>query len=124
MEAEEGTAEGEEGLMAIGAPLVAHGQAAAAIEPGQRALEHPAMPTEALAGVEAFAGDANADMPEAEGPTTPRDVIGLVSMQCVGALAPPTVGLFDRRDGIEQVLEDDGIVAIGSGHEGGEGVAA
>ena len=37
--------------MDVGAPLVADGQAAEAVEPGQRALDHPAVAAQPLAGV-------------------------------------------------------------------------
>ncbi len=52
---DEGTAEGEEGLMDVGAPLIADGQASKVVEPGQGALDHPAMTTEAIAALDALA---------------------------------------------------------------------
>src|SRR5262245_10880415 len=57
IEADEGTAEGEEGVMDVRPALIADGQPPEAVEPGQRALDDPAVPTEALAGVDALAGD-------------------------------------------------------------------
>ena len=48
--------------MDVGAPLVAHGQAAEAVEPGQGALDHPAVAAQPLAGVDALAGDADPDV--------------------------------------------------------------
>ncbi len=44
--------------MEIGPSLVADDQVAKAIEPRQRALDHPAMPTEAFARFDAPPGDA------------------------------------------------------------------
>ena len=43
VETDEGTAKGEEGLMDVGAALIADGETAEAIEPGQGPLDHPAM---------------------------------------------------------------------------------
>ena len=99
--------------MDIGPSLIADGQPAVPVEPGQGALHHPAMAAQPLAGVDAFAGDAHPDVALGKRPATARDVVGLVGMQLVRALAAPAVGLLDRRDGIEQLLEDDRVVAVG-----------
>jgi hypothetical protein len=55
VEADEAAAKSEERLMDIGAAFIPHGQAAEAVEPGQRALHHPTMLPQALAGVDALA---------------------------------------------------------------------
>ena len=39
------------------------------------------MPAQLLAGVDAFAGDADADVALGQGAATARDVVGLVGMQ-------------------------------------------
>ena len=88
--------------MDVGAALVADGQAAEAVEPGERALDHPAVATERCAGVDALAGDADPDVAPAQRRAAARDVVALVGVQLGRALAPPPVGLLDRRDGIEQ----------------------
>lgn len=56
--ADESTREREESLSDIGAALVAHFETAETVEPGERPLDHPAIPTEALARLDAAAGDA------------------------------------------------------------------
>src|SRR5215207_5911773 len=61
VEADEAAAKGEERLMDIGAAFIPHGKAAEAVEPGQRALHHPTMLPQALAGVDALARDAHPD---------------------------------------------------------------
>ena len=51
-------AEREEGVMHIGPTLIADAQAAEGMEPGEGALDHPAMTAEPLAGLEAATRDA------------------------------------------------------------------
>src|SRR5689334_11234728 len=72
LEADETAAEGEEGLMDIGAALIAHGQAAEPIEPGEGALHHPAVAAEAVTAFNAFAGDAHFDVALPQGLLTAR----------------------------------------------------
>src|SRR5215212_6532846 len=120
MEADEGAAKGQEGLMDIGAALIAHRQPTKAVEPGQRALDHPAVTTQALAGVDALARDADPDVSTAQRRAAARDVVALVGVQLPWALAAPPVGLPNRRDSIEQVLEDDRVVPVGPGQKRGE----
>src|SRR5688500_10747436 len=120
MEADERAAEGEEGLMDVGAPLVADRQPPVAVEPGQRTLHHPAMATQALAGVDALARDATADVAAAQRLAAAGDVVALIGVHLGRPLAPPPIGLLDRRDGIEQLLEDDGVVTVRPGQERSE----
>ena len=110
--------------MDVGATLVAYAQAAEVIEPGQGALDYPAVATQALAGVDALARDTDPDVPLGEGPAAAGDVVTLVSVQLVRALAATPVGLPDRRDGVEKGLEDDGVMAISAAQEVGEGKAS
>jgi hypothetical protein len=73
--------------MDIGPPLVAHPQPAEVIEPGQGALDDPAMATQPLAGVDALARDAHLDVTRAQRGAAARRVIPLVGMPIVRALA-------------------------------------
>ncbi len=57
VEADEGTAQGQERLMDIRPPLVPDRQPPVAAQPGQRALDHPPMPPQALAGLDPLARD-------------------------------------------------------------------
>ena len=106
--------------MDIGATFIADLQPTIPVEPGQRALDHPAMATEPFAGVDAFAGDPDPDVTTAQRGAAARDVVALVGMQLARAFAPPPVGLLDGPDAIEQSLKDDPVVAVGSGQECGE----
>ncbi len=44
--------------MDVGAALVAHDQTAEAAQPGERALDHPAVAAQFLTGLDPLAGDA------------------------------------------------------------------
>jgi hypothetical protein len=118
--ADECTAEGEERLVNIGAAFVTDRQPPIAVEPGQGALDHPAVATEPFAGVDTLAGDADADVAATQRLATAWVVIPLVGMQLGGALAAPSIGLPDGGNGVEHLLEDDGVVAVGSAQERGE----
>jgi hypothetical protein len=52
--------------MDVGAPFVAHSQAPEAGQPGEGALDHPAVTAESLARVDALAGDADPDAAAAQ----------------------------------------------------------
>lgn len=106
--------------MDVGAPLVADGEAAVAVEPGQGALHHPAVPAQPRAGVDALAGDADLDAALGQRPPTARDVVRLVGMPLVRSFAPPAIRLPDRGDGIKQLREDDRVVAVGAGQQYGQ----
>lgn len=110
--------------MDIRPPFVADGQPAVLAEPGQGALDDPAVPAQLLTGVNAFASDADPDVALGQGATTARDVVGLVGMQLVWPLAAMPVGLRDGRHGIEHGLEDDRFVAVGPRQEFGQRDAA
>src|SRR5690242_10342595 len=104
--------------------FVADGQPSIAIEPGERPLDDPAMADEPFARLDALAGDADLDVPLRERLPAARNVVCLVGVAFGGPLASAAVGLLDRRDRIKQVLEDDRLVAVGSGQERGEREAA
>jgi hypothetical protein len=106
--------------MDIGPTLVADGEPAEAIEPGQRAFHHPAMAPQALAGVDRLAGNADLDVAFRQRLPAARDVIGFVGMPLVRPLTPTAVGLANPGHGVEEGLEDDRIVTIGPRQEGGE----
>ena len=109
--------------MEISPPFVAHAQPPEVVEPGQGAFHHPAMATQTLAGIDPLAGDADADVAAGQRLPATRDVIGFVGMQLVRPFAALPTGARDGRDGIEQLLENTGVVAVGAGQERGEGTA-
>jgi hypothetical protein len=88
VETDQGTAQGQEGLMDIEATFVPNRQPPVAIEPRQGALDHPAVPTQARAGVDAFAGDAHLDMSTVQEPPATGEIVGLVGMELAWSFAP------------------------------------
>jgi len=106
--------------MDVGASFVADGQPAEAMEPGQGALHHPTVSTQALAGVDALAGDAHPDVASGQRLAAAGDVRGLIGMQFGGPLASLSGRGLGRRDGVEQVLKDNRVVAVGPRQERGQ----
>ena len=99
--------------MQIGTALVADGQATEAIEPGQRAFDHPAMPTQPLARVDASPGDARDDTALATGSTAAWVIIALIRVQLgrtSARSAPTPTRLAQRRDRIERCLQQPRIM--------------
>src|SRR5205085_6679461 len=112
VEADERAAEVEEGLMQFPLTLVADRQAAEAMQPGERALRHPAMPPEPGRALHALAGDAALDPAAAQIPPAVAVVVALVAVQLV---RPPARAL-DRRDARDERREDAVVGAVGPGH--------
>ena len=106
--------------MDIGTALVADGQATEAVQPGERALDHPAMLSQSFAGVDAFARYTAGDVSTPQGLPTPGNVVGLIGVQLLGPLAPSPVRLLNGRDGIQQIREDDRVVAVGATEDCGQ----
>ena len=93
--------------------LIADGQAPELIQPGERALDDPAVASQPLAGVFPLAGDPDADAATAQETAAAWDVIRLVGMQLDGTLASLTTGTRDRRKRIDQLLEDGAVMPVG-----------
>src|SRR6185437_15353951 len=74
----EGRCQGDEGQEVAGVALVAQGQPPVPGEPGDGALDDPAVPAQFLAGFDSFTGDAGGDAPVAEPSAQVSLVIGLV----------------------------------------------
>ena len=119
-EADEGAAEVEEGLMEVVAALIAPGEAAEVVQPGDGAFHHPAVATEAVGALDAFAGDAGDDVAAAQGVAAVGVVVALVRVQLGGACSPPPVGLLDGRDRVDQCGEDGVVGAVGAREAAGE----
>src|SRR5918912_3652429 len=113
METDEGTAEMEERLMDVGAALVADREPTILGQPGQRALHHPAMPSQALAALDALARNAHLDVAPPQGPATARNVVRLVRVQLVRACAGPSTGALEGGNAVQQGLKDGGLVLVG-----------
>jgi hypothetical protein len=114
-EAEEGTAEVEEGKVDVAAPFPADGQASMPIEPGEGALDDPAVTSEALAGLDPRARDPGGDAARAEGAAVRPGSVRFVRMEFGGATTRPA-GLpsrpADGLDSLDQGREERAVVDI------------
>ena len=122
--ADHGRGEMVESLEGVGSLRVADDKAAEAGEPGEGSLDHPAVPAEALAGVEAASGDAWEDAALVTGLAAARNIVGLVGVQLARSPAGPTPALADRRHRVEHRLQHPAGVDVGRGQGNGQGNAA
>jgi hypothetical protein len=106
--------------MDVSQAFVADSEPTEPVEPGEGALDDPAVAAQLLAGVDPPSSDAADDAAAVQIGTTPWEVVALVSVQLVRALTWPTTPALDRRDGLDQVFQDPRVVDVGSGEPDGE----
>src|SRR5512147_99523 len=121
--ADERSGNEREGEMDVGPALVADGQAAKASEPGQRALNHPPVATQALAAFNASASDARGAGSPAQGSAATAIVVGFIAVQLGRSPARPPGALADRWHGIDQRLQVQTVMAVGRAQADGQGDA-
>src|SRR5215218_7372279 len=112
--ADESTSEIEERLMYVVPPLVAHLQPPGAIEPRERPFHNPPVASQPLAGFDAPSGYPRGYAPLPERLAAAGEVVALVCVQLLGALARAAAGFADRLDGIHGLFQDLGVVDVGS----------
>ncbi len=97
-----------------GGAVVAQGQAFVGQQPAQRALDHPAMPAQALAGVHADAGDPGGDPAAAQVAADAGVVVALVAVQ-LGRSAPgvAAAAALDRRHRVQQWFDEHAVMPVG-----------
>ncbi len=83
--------------MHVCAPVVAHRQAAELSEPGEGALDLPAVASEPFGVVDTAPSDARDDAAGAALPTAPAMVISLVGVELVWAASRTPLSSTDRR---------------------------
>ncbi len=120
VEADEGTAERQEGVMELRPAFIADRQSPVPVQPGQRPLDHPAVATQPLTRLDAFAGDPDLDVPPVQEATAARDIVGLVGMELGRAFSALAGGLPDRGHGVDQRVEDGAVVPVGAAQPGGQ----
>jgi hypothetical protein len=113
--ADEGAGEQQEGLMDSIVAVVADEEAAVAVQPGEVALDDPSIAAQLLARVDPPPGDAWDDAPAAQRLAAAARVEGLVGVELGRATAGPAARLADRRDGVDQPLQDGAFVHVGRG---------
>ena len=105
-------------LVDVRSTFIADHQPAETVEPGLRALNHPAIPAQPFTRVDAPPSDARGDAPFLQGFAAAWEVVGLVGVELLG---PPSrsapAGTLDRLDGVDQFLEDLGVMDIRRGED-------
>ncbi len=110
--------------MDVETTLETNSQFAETGEPGMRALDHPAMPSEPLLAFHCAPGDTGRDTALLQVTTTACEVIAFVCMQLAGAFARLAIQARHRRNGIKRGLECHRIVPVGTGNLDGQRNAA
>lgn len=103
----------EERLVDVLPPLVANLQPPVAIQPRERPFHHPPVASQPFARLDAPSGDARGYAPLPERLAAAREVLALVGVQLVGALARSAARLADRLDSIYGLLQDFRVVDVG-----------
>lgn len=111
IEADEGTAEGHEGLVDIYAPLVPDGQTAEAVQPPERLFDNLAV--RPLIAVQATSGNAFCDGASLAFSPAAVGIVGFLSGNYVGALARTVRAVAHAGHGnLRRAREDEAIVAV------------
>lgn len=104
--------------------LVADGEAAEAVDPGECALDDPPVLAQPLAALDATARNPVFDPAPEAGAAAAAMIIGLVGVQLVWPATRPARLASDGRDRVEQVLEGPAVVSVGAAQQEGERDAA
>jgi len=99
----------------VDAALEAGTQFAEGCQPGVGSFDHPAMAPEPVVTLDAFAGNTILDTAALEVGAASGVVIALVRMQLAGPVAWPARFAAHSRQGIDQLLKDHRIMAVGPG---------
>lgn len=100
--------------MDVLASFIANGEATEAVEPSQRALPHPAMPSQALTVVDTTSGNSGRDGALTTFRVAAPMIIGLVGVQFVRAASRAPRSMTHRRHGIEGGCEHQAVMPVGS----------
>ncbi len=103
------------GQEVLGLALVTAVQAAAATQPGHRALDRPAMPAQSCGGFDASAGDAVSDAARAEPSAQVVVVVSLVRVELGGPSPAWAAAGPDRRNAAYQRLKRLAVVEVRAG---------
>jgi hypothetical protein len=114
VEGDETGREAGEGLVDVGASLVADGQAPEAVEPGVGAFGHPSVAAELFAALDTASGDARHDPARPAFVPTLSGIVSFVGVQLVRAASRSSSSTTpQRRDGIKSRRHHDAVVPVG-----------
>jgi hypothetical protein len=97
----------------VGTAFITDGDAAEACKPGQGSLDHPSVPAEALAALDATSGDARDDRSLAQRLAAVGEVVSLVGVQLGRSPSWPARTLADCRHGIDHRFQQLAVVPVG-----------
>ena len=106
--------------MDVGAALVADGEAAEAADPGECALDHPAVSSQTLAVLDAAPGDAGNDVALAAFAPAALVIVGFVGVPLAGPAAGPPARALEWGHGVQHGFHHGGVVAVGPGQADGQ----
>jgi hypothetical protein len=118
--ADEGGADGEEGFVDIGAPVIATIEATVLVQPGERALDHPAVFAESRSVCDVALGDPGRDAALPQRLAVAATVVCAVGEQRLGAELAVASG---RRDPVHEREKLGDVVAVPAGQDHGQGDA-
>ena len=101
--------------MDVGAAFVARAQPFEGVQPGEAALDHPAVSAQAGAVGDAAAGDPRGDAPGAQPSAVDVVVVAAVGEQLPRLASWPATQTADRRNGIQQRDQLGDVVAVAAG---------
>jgi hypothetical protein len=99
--------------MDVGSPFVAYLQSPTAVDPRQCPLHNPSVPSQPLTGLDAAPSDARGYTPLPERLPAAGEVVALIGMELLRALAWSATGLADRLDSVHNLLQDLRVVDVG-----------
>jgi hypothetical protein len=108
----------------VAAALVAGAQPLEGVQPGEAALDDPALTSQAGAVGDAAAGDPRSDPASAQLSAVDVVVVAAVGEQIPRSPAGSAAPSSDRRDGVDQRDELGDVVAVAAGEGDGEWDAA
>lgn len=112
LKADDGAGQDGEGEVNVGPALVSEGEAPEFREPGECALDDPAMLSEMTTALNALPGNAMLDAAFGASPATAGIVIPLVGMQLAGPMARPATLAMNGRNGVEQRIEHPAVMDV------------
>ena len=99
--------------MDVVSALLAHLQPPEAVQPRKGPFHGPPVAPQLLAGFDAPPGYPRGYAPLPQGLTASREIVSLVCVQLLGALARASTRTLDGLDGIHGLFQDPGVVDVG-----------
>ena len=118
--ADEHAAQAEEGVVDVRPSFVAHAPAPKAVEPGARALDHPAVAAQMPAAVLPAPGDAGDDPACPQRRPAAGKAAALVGVQLLGAEPWPASRSGDGRHRVDGLLQHPRVMHVGRREHGSQ----